>query len=239
MEDEITCFSGPVIRRELSRPCHVYQDITFIERGNGHLSAADLVRLTFTNFYVYKLAIQQLNVSGSFVTILEEKLLMPDGPSFENGAQREYTISTSEFNQKYSSTGKSLRFLLYQPSSQWIKFELRNIKAFAVLSTSRKSDEDAITSTILMNNLVLSLRRLQLRTSSSSSSSESDPSTSLMSAQMDMDRKTLETANIMCNKNDGRASKRAASKKKAKSNKKVISLSKIPSDVDQVDDMFI
>lgn len=152
MDVPIPIFCGPIIRRDTSRPCSVYFDVTILPGADGS-EPLELESLQFDNYFTSSISLSQLNTptsstgkgsspgkeqqppspekegNGSFYSILDNRRLMSD-PTLETGAQSSFTVHVSEFNEHYVS-GKVIRFHLFQPASIWKTYELKHITAFA------------------------------------------------------------------------------------------------------------
>ena len=126
-EIAISC-STVVSKKDSARPCIVYVDITFLD------SKTQLDAILFQNYYVSSVSLFQPIKNGQEVCILESKQLMKKYYS-ESGAQIFHSISVSEFNENYAEGG-SIRIYLFQPSSQWNSFEIRNIRAVGKLPST-------------------------------------------------------------------------------------------------------
>ena len=143
-------FCGPIIKRDSSKPCSLYFDLTLLPSPSQDVPRLKMIR--FDNYFTSSLSISQPTASsssssspknnnnnnntdtdsydyGDYVTILENRILMKD-PASETGAQGTFTIDVSEFNNKYEPTRMNvLRFTLFQPSTIWKSFDIRNIRA--------------------------------------------------------------------------------------------------------------
>ena len=122
----IPTFVSPVIRRDSHRPSLCYLDITFLD-GKAHDVTPDLDVIIFQNYYTASISVNMQSSPSTFVPILESKTLMPN-PHRETGGQTWFTISASEFNDKYEK-GRTLRIMLIQPATVWNTFEIRNCSA--------------------------------------------------------------------------------------------------------------
>eukprot|EP01041_Mallomonas_annulata_P010284 gene10284-21460_t len=141
-ELSISC-STVISRKDSSRPSLAYVNVTFLDPKTR------FEVITFQNFYVASVSVYQLSGDGTESCLLEGKQLMRK-PHCENGAQLWYSISTSEFNELYVDNSP-LRIYLYQPCSQWTKFELQNIKALG--KSSNYSNQTISPSNISQQNI--------------------------------------------------------------------------------------
>ena len=164
-------FCGPIIKRDSSKACSLYFDLTLLPSPSHEIPKLKMIR--FDNYFTSSLSISQpvappssssssninndnnnkngSNHTGSYdygdhVTILENRTLMKD-PASETEALSTFTIDVSEFNDKYEPKRMNvLRFTLFQPSTMWKTFDLRNIRALGeplnAISASQKNDID-------------------------------------------------------------------------------------------------
>lgn len=123
---EIAVSKGSIMRKDAVRPSQVYIDIGF---PNGE----KFDTLLFQNFYTSSISITQQSSSGNS-PILDNYVLMPNAFS-ESGAQLWFAIDSSSFSSEFIK-GKPIRIVLFQPSAQWHKFEIRNIKALCKIAPS-------------------------------------------------------------------------------------------------------
>ena len=150
--EEISVYMGHVIRRENARPCQVYQDVSILDSTDKSNNIPIIHHITFHNYYVYNLIVQQHLSGGDYVTILDGKQLMKS-PNLETGCQSQFTINTFEFNEHYIP-GKAFRMILVQPSTLWTKYELRNVKFFSLPSKSESKEiHDSITTSSNINDI--------------------------------------------------------------------------------------
>jgi hypothetical protein len=124
---EVAMTKSSLNRKETTRPSLTYIDISV---------AGDFDALLFQNFYTSSISITQHGSTCSN-TILENYKLM-ESAYCENGAQSWCQINVSSFNSLYLK-GKPMRILLFQPATQWHKYEIRNIKALLKLKTTSNS----------------------------------------------------------------------------------------------------
>jgi hypothetical protein len=133
-EIRVTCSS--LQHEKKSRGARTYLDISF-DRAD---EAVDFDYLSFKNYYVYSISMAQstgAQTHPTYATVLENKILM-ENPHCENGSQKLFTVSVSEFNSNYTP-GRHLRVFLVQPSPMWSKFELLQIRAFARNHNKKKA----------------------------------------------------------------------------------------------------
>ncbi len=117
---EVPLAKSSISRKETGKPCQISIDLAFANNSGN-----DFDTLLFQNYYTSSITIIQ-QVSSGFVNILENYCLMND-PYCENKSQDWFAINISEFNGSFVR-GKPMRIIMFQPASQWHKFELRNIK---------------------------------------------------------------------------------------------------------------
>ncbi len=118
------------------RPCEIYYEIAFPS------SAADLFCIQFRNYYSTWLTVKQREHDDTrWRTVLKRHRLMEDA-HYEDDAQDWHSIKVSEFSPRYSPfTVAALRLYLVQPSSCWLKVELRQITCYQRRKeTSPKAD---------------------------------------------------------------------------------------------------
>lgn len=107
-------------RKDLSSRCsRQWIDVSF------PANAPDNFVLVFQNFYTASITLSQEYPDGPKVLVDNFRLM--ECAHNENDAQNWHQLSSSDFKQKINLT-KPLKILLYQPSSTWAKYELRNIK---------------------------------------------------------------------------------------------------------------
>lgn len=108
--------------------------------GSSLQSAVDLDEeyildhIEIHNFYVHKIRIFQL-VNGHYVNMLREgsKTLMPHD-SYVNGAEDIFHLKLSNLCDEFKF-GKPFRILLLQPSSLWMKYEIKRIVVRGILKS--------------------------------------------------------------------------------------------------------
>ena len=133
-------------RKDLSSRCsRQWIDVSF------PANSPDNFVLVFQNFYTASITLSQEYPDGAKVLVDNFRLM--ECAHNENDAQHWHQISSSDFKQKINLT-KPLKILLYQPSSVWAKYELRNIKIVQgddarSSSATYTEDSDSISSCIL------------------------------------------------------------------------------------------
>lgn len=133
-----------------------------------------IVLQIFQNYYVYSISISQFT-SSQEVFLLENKQLMKS-PYCEIGGQQTFTVTVSDlvkggFSHDVLTT---LRVYIYQPSPQWAKFELKQIRALGKSISSPPVDGSLTDPTRinLMSLITLDLRSLLAKSQTKMHSSD-------------------------------------------------------------------
>eukprot|EP01031_Cornospumella_fuschlensis_P034431 gene34431-41673_t len=136
---EVSIRKGAVNRLD-NKPSQVYFDLDIVDS----LPAQFCIK--FQNYYCASLVITQL-LSNSFKPIMRPLRLM-ENPVFENDSQSWWHVQSADFNSNFRKD-LTMRIFLFQPSSHWAKFEIRNIQIFEFLPErpsvdSRQAFEDTV-----------------------------------------------------------------------------------------------
>lgn len=125
------------------RPSTIYQQLSFE-------SPSRLRFVCFRNYYCGAITIKQLvdREDGKKVwqTILHRHSLMKD-PHYEDEAQLLHTLAHVQFNSNFRPNEpiQALRFYLYQPSTNWRSFGLRQLTCYDVDVDKAKSSSKKTT----------------------------------------------------------------------------------------------
>lgn len=92
--------------------------------------------IKFQNFYVSSIRLEQIDSDEEedsdeeTNTVLLENYKLMKNPHYENKTQDWFIIPSSEFLHPINTSKRGLRFTLYQPSSIWKTFELRELEFY-------------------------------------------------------------------------------------------------------------
>jgi len=102
------------------------------------VSPRQITKIEFSNFYTASLSIKAKikaeNNPATWKIVLKDFVLMPH-PHLEEGSQNHFTLKADDFKVPLQSV-ISFRLILFQPSPNWLKFNLEDLNFYQPLFTS-------------------------------------------------------------------------------------------------------